>query len=219
MHDDLESPRETTPPLQLSVQRGQQNPRFFLGIPWKTDGWIGILPMTSYSPYITWLWSLLSCGVLLLRAGKLTSQMPRKSKKKVVETVPLKKIWWSLNISLITLPETNSSHLNMDAWKIKVPFGGGLFSGAKWLLVSGRLGYQLTLRVLFMSGCFNHLLKLQHVDLAYKFCQPNWRLQCTKHDQMHSPSGSFILSVGQSCWGMMGHDQEKQQKDEPYRTI
>ena len=87
--------------------------------------------MTSYSPYyITWLWSLLSCGVLLLRAGKLTSQMPRKSKKKVVETVPLKKIWWSLNISLITLPETNSSHLNMDAWKIKVPFGGGpIFRG------------------------------------------------------------------------------------------
>ena len=38
----------------------------------------------------------------------------------------------------ITLPETNSSHLKMDGWKLKKSFWDALFSGGE-LLVSGRV--------------------------------------------------------------------------------
>ncbi len=33
-------------------------------------------------------------------------------------------------MSLLTLPETNESPLKNGAWKMKFPFGDGLFSGA-----------------------------------------------------------------------------------------
>ena len=40
----------------------------------------------------------------------------------------------------ITLPETNSSHLKMDGWKMQFLLGRfGLFSGVNSLLVSGRV--------------------------------------------------------------------------------
>ena len=39
-----------------------------------------------------------------------------------------------------TLPETNSSHLNLDGWNAIVSFWDGLFSGA--MLVLGRVGLE-----------------------------------------------------------------------------
>ena len=40
---------------------------------------------------------------------------------------------------MVTLPETNTSHLKVDGWKTSFLLGPGLFSGAK-ILVSGSVG-------------------------------------------------------------------------------
>ena len=42
-------------------------------------------------------------------------------------------------MDLITLPKPNSSHLKMDGWNTFISFWEGLFSGANWLLVLGRV--------------------------------------------------------------------------------
>ena len=51
---------------------------------------------------------------------------------------------WSQSVpasKVYTLPETNSSPLKMDGWKMNFLLGFGLFAGAK-MLVLGRVGFR-----------------------------------------------------------------------------
>jgi len=57
-----------------------------------------------------------------------------------------------------TLPETNSSHLKIDGWKTILSFWEfGLFSGAKWLLVSGRVVMTCSQKGRLLGGRLSHV--------------------------------------------------------------
>ena len=52
-------------------------------------------------------------------------------------SIYLNKIILNILLKKNYYPETNSSHLKHDAWKMKIPFGFGFLSGD--MLVSGRV--------------------------------------------------------------------------------
>ena len=56
--------------------------------------------------------------------------------------------------SILTLPETNSSHLKMDGWNTIVSFWGPAYFQGLLLLVSGRVIFILFLFTRFFIGCF-----------------------------------------------------------------
>ncbi len=62
-------------------------------------------------------------------------------------------VWWNNHVPLnmfCTLPETNSSHLKMDAWNTIVSFWGPAYFQGRLLLVSGSVSIQKKLS--FISG-------------------------------------------------------------------
>ena len=82
--------------------------------------------LKSWVPFRIFFWFLVSCVVVLasLRMYVLDDEA------------------MIAMVEVLTFPGTNSSRLKMDGWNSEYdPFllGFGLFSGAKWLLVSGRV--------------------------------------------------------------------------------
>ena len=92
-----------------------------------------------------------------------------------------------------TLPETNSSRLKIDGWKTILSFWEfGLFSGAKWLLVSGRVVMTCSQKGRLLGGRLSHV-KHQKTEVS---SASQWSLETRLHLINRPKTKQLVLMKG-----------------------